>query len=396
MPTLTCRRCHTPLTPVYPGQTEHPLCSPAPTGWIPPNGEHRRATLQLALEHAARGWHVLPLSPDSKRPLGNCRACREDRGTPAHRIEDCPCLPAGAWCHGVRAATTAPHTITNWWQRQPDAIPGIAAGPSGLTLIDIDNHDAPLPDDLATGLLPGIDLAAENIPEALWSDPSAFRDGRDSLRLLTRLRGGEQPWLTSPDHQPVTVDTPSGGRHLWYRAPAENLRQALDPHGIAWQVDIKAGWSYGIVPSAQSRKGTYQFTGGDLTNPGHMPEWLAREVVRVATRQEHRPTPPAQPRPRSYGGNKPGPAAYLTTVINRGSAKLAALTDGRQRALAALAYQTGGLLEWSGLPQGQTTEQLITAGTAAGLTYNTAARTVHRSLTRGLEEPLPGPSKKRP
>lgn len=92
----TCRRCHTPLSPVYPGQREHPLCSPAPKGWIPPDGEHHRRTLQLALAHAARGWHVLPLSPDSKRPLGNCPACRDyDNGKPPHRIEDCPCIPAG-------------------------------------------------------------------------------------------------------------------------------------------------------------------------------------------------------------------------------------------------------------------------------------------------------------
>ncbi|MGH3382659.1 MAG: bifunctional DNA primase/polymerase [Actinoallomurus sp.] len=392
MATLTCRRCGVPLVPVYPGQTEHPLCSPAPTGWIPPNGEHHRRTLQLALEHAARGWHVLPLSPGSKRPLGNCLICREHNGTPAHQIEDCPCIPAGAWCHGVRAATTDPDTITTWWQRQPDAIPGIAAGPSHLTLIDIDRHDAPLPDDLTTGLLPGIDLTAENVPDALWRDESAFRDGRDSLRLLTRLRGGEHPWPTDPGHQPVTADTPSGGRHLWYQAPADNLRQALDPHGIAWQVDIKAGASYGIAPGATTSKGIYRITSGNLDAPGRMPEWLAREVIRAATQREHRPALTARPQPRPAGGNGRGPAAYLTTVIDRGTARLAALTDGRQRALAALAYQTGGLLQWSGLPHDQITEQLTTAGTTAGLPYNTAARIVHRSLTRGLNEPLPEPS----
>jgi Bifunctional DNA primase/polymerase, N-terminal len=400
MPPTACSHCDTPLTTVYPGQTEHPLCSPHLTGWIPPHGEHHRRTRQLALEHAARGWHVLPLAPDSKRPLGNCPACREDQGRPAHRIEDCPCIPAGAWCHGVRAATTNPATITSWWQRQPDAIPGIAAGPSNLALIDIDNHNDPLPDNLATGLLPGIDLTTENVPEALWRDESAYRDGRDSLRLLTRLRGGEHPWPISPGHQPVTVDTPSGGRHLWYQAPADNLRQALyqapknhqTPHGIAWQVDIKAGWSYGIAPGAQSRKGAYRITGGQLDTPGHMPEWLAREVIRGATQKEHRPVTTARPQPRLADGNGRGPAAYLTTIIHRGTTQLATLTDGRQRALAALAYQTGGLLQWSGLPHDQITEQLTTAGTTAGLPWNLAARIVHRSLSRGLNEPLPEPS----
>ena len=27
---------------------------------------------RLALDLAALGWHILPLSPASKRPLGNC------------------------------------------------------------------------------------------------------------------------------------------------------------------------------------------------------------------------------------------------------------------------------------------------------------------------------------
>lgn len=30
-----CRRCRRRLIPVYVGQTEHPACSPTPTGWIP-------------------------------------------------------------------------------------------------------------------------------------------------------------------------------------------------------------------------------------------------------------------------------------------------------------------------------------------------------------------------
>ncbi|GAB3979167.1 bifunctional DNA primase/polymerase [Actinoallomurus acanthiterrae] len=339
---------------------------------------------------AARGWYVLPLSAASKRPLGNCPACRDRNGRPPHRIEDCPCIPAGAWCHGVRAATLDPERIATWWQHEPDAIPGIAAGPSGLVLLDIDTHADTPPADPATGLLPGIDLTAEPISNAVWTDASAFRDGRDTLRLLARLRGGERPWPTDPGHRPVTVTTPSGGRHLWYRAPAANLRQALSPHSIAWQVDIKAGWSYGIAPGATATAGRYQITGGDPAHPGLLPGWLTREVLRIAAARDHRPAPPL-PRPRPARTGARGPAAYLTTVINRGAAELAALTDGRQRALAALAYQTGGLLEWSGLAHDQTTEQLITAGTAAGLPYNLAARIVHRSLTRGLDDPLPEP-----
>ena len=191
------------------------------------------AAARLALELAALGWHMLPLSAASKRPLGNCPACRPRRGTPGHLPEACPCLAGSGWCHGVRAATTDPARVAAWWRREPAAVPGVAAGPSRLVLVDIDAHSSPLPPHLATGLLPGIDLAAEPIPRSAWDNPAQFGDGRDTLTLLARLRGGPRPWPADSEHQPVTTATPSGGVHLWYRAPAAGLRQALaDPKSL--------------------------------------------------------------------------------------------------------------------------------------------------------------------
>ncbi len=347
---------------------------------------------RLALGLAALGWCILPLSPASKRPLGNCPACRNQHSIPGHLANVCPCLTAGGWCHGVRAATTDPDRITAWWRREPKAVPGVAAGPSGLVLVDIDAHGGQHPPARATGLLPGIDLTAEPIPRSAWEDPAAFRDGRDSLTLLARLRGGPRPWPSHPEHQPVITATPSGGVHLWYRAPATGLRQALaDPlgrHGLAWQVDIKAGWSYGIAPGAATTAGTYQIRGGDPARPGRMPAWLTCEIIRATTAAPARPaSSPPLPRP---GGR--GPAAYLAAVIGRGAAQLAAMTDGRKRALSALAYHAGGLLEWSGLDREHVTRQLIDAGTAAGLRVGISVRIVDRAITNGIERPVTPPA----
>ena len=310
----------------------------------------------------------------------------------AHLAGACPCLPAGRWCHGVRAATTDPVTITAWWRRQPRAVPGVAAGPSGLVLVDIDAHGGPPPPNLATGLLPGIDLTAEPIPPGAWADPARFRDGRDTLALLARLRGGPRPWPTGPEHQPVTAATPSGGVHLWYRAPAPNLRQALsDPHGrygLAWQIDLKAGWSYGIAPGATTTAGTYRLRGGDPAWPGRMPPWLAHEVIRATTTARHQPvTPPPLPSP----GSGAGPAAYLAIVIARGANQLAHLTDGRKRALSALGYHAGGLLAWSGANREHITTQLIDVGTTAGLGSAISTRIVNRAITNGIDRPVTPP-----
>jgi hypothetical protein len=283
--------------------------------------------------------------------------------------------------------------ITAWWRSEPRAVPGAAAGPSGLVLLDIDAHNAPLPADLATGLLPGIDLNAEPLDPAAWNH-DRYRDGRDTLQLLARLRGGPCPWPRDPARQPVSTITPSGGAHLWYQAPAPGLRQVLtDPgatgrYGLAWQIDVKAGWSYGIAPEAFAGNGTYQVQRGNLDCPGRVPEWLACEITRVCA------PPPRDTEPAPWTaapGDGPGPAAYLTTVITRGTAELAAMTDGRKRALSKLAYHAGGLLAWSGLDRADITSQLTTAGTNSGLKPCEAARIVKRAIVNGISRPVTPP-----
>lgn len=341
-------------------------------------------SLDLALRLAVIGRHVFPLSPDTKRPFGNCPDCRETPGRAPHRAEECPCLPAGARCHGVRAATTDPARIRAWWAALPRAAVGIAAGPSGLVLIDIDTHTDTPPEQPVTALLPGIDLLTE--PAAHGWEHGPYRDGRDTLRLLTRLRGGPHPWPNDPHHQPVIADTPSGGRHLWYRAPAANLHQAVPPKGLAWQVDIKAGWSYGLAPGTRTVAGTYIHHAGDLANPGHLPEWLAREVIRVCGPRPESPRTPARPLPRAAVGS--GRSNYLRTVLDHGADDLARLKDGRKAALAALAYKAGGYLEYSGLPETDVIDQLITAGTNCGITRRIAERTARRALENGKKRPL--------
>ncbi|MFI6325114.1 bifunctional DNA primase/polymerase [Nonomuraea sp. NPDC050556] len=338
--------------------------------------------LNLAMRLAGYGWHILPLSPTSKRPLANCPTCTPTRGAARHPIDSCPCLPAGRWCHGVRAATTDPDRLTAWWRSQPHAVPGVAAGPSGLILIDLDTHATDPPANAATELLPGIDLTGHPIA----AHAASIRTGLDTLALLARLRGGTHPWPIDPDHQPVVTVTPSGGRHLWYRAPAAPLRQAIGQLG--WQIDIKVGWNYGIAPGATTAAGTYTHRSGHLTAPGYPPTWLAREVARVASpvplQRRHPYPPPRAPRPDGV------PGRYLTTVINRGAAELAKLKlqDGRQRRLSALAYQAGGLLAWSGLPEHQVTSWLIAAGEASDLPTRLAARIVHRALLNGIGSPV--------
>ncbi|MEY9895670.1 hypothetical protein ABIA31_009360 [Catenulispora sp. MAP5-51] len=356
--------------------------------------------LELALHYAALGWHVFPLNPRDKRTMAGCRPCRGVGGRPAHPYETCPCLLTGAWCHGVRAATVDPARLTAWWTAEPRAVPGIAAGPSGLCLIDIDTDHEPLPDDLARALLPGIDLTAEAIPAEAWNNKARFRDGRDSLSLLARLRGESNPWPQGDQHRPVTSATPSGGWHLWYRAPADNLHQVIakttgpSPYGLAWQVDIKAGWSYGIAPGATAGNGLYRILRGDPAHVGTFPAWFATEVVRVASQRTAAPPtqPAAPPRTNHRADHGDRVRAYVEAVLADRIPGIENLDEGRPTALSALAYRIAGHLAAAGLTTDDYTQRLIDAGVRSGLKYRIAERTLTRSIASGRSRPMDIPA----
>lgn len=70
--------------------------------------------LAYALAYAALGWHVLPLEPKSKVPLG--------RLVPRGHLD----------------ATIDTETISRWWRAAPDAGIGIALAATGLVVVDID------------------------------------------------------------------------------------------------------------------------------------------------------------------------------------------------------------------------------------------------------------------
>jgi hypothetical protein len=70
--------------------------------------------LAWALAYAQIGWHVLPLEPGQKQPLGRL-------------------VP-----RGMLDATTDITTIRSWWARHPKAGIGIALAQSGLVAVDVD------------------------------------------------------------------------------------------------------------------------------------------------------------------------------------------------------------------------------------------------------------------
>ena len=75
--------------------------------------------LSAALDYAGRGFAVFPLAVGEKIPL----------------------ISKEAGGHGVHDATTDAAQIRAWWTAAPNANIGVAAGRSGLLLVDVDAKD---------------------------------------------------------------------------------------------------------------------------------------------------------------------------------------------------------------------------------------------------------------
>ncbi|WP_129312314.1 bifunctional DNA primase/polymerase [Streptomyces sp. L2] len=282
---------------------------------------------------AAQGWPVHPLAPGRKTPAANCAACKGRQ----HDPKTCPCPQEGRPCHGFHAATTDPRYIDRWWTQTPASGVGVACGPAGLVVIDIDAHAAPVPD--RGRLLPGIP-----IPDAV--NLTGLASGFDTLALLAALRGQPDP---ASDNSTLRVRTPSGGLHIWYRNPDQAVRFRCSTGSspkvaLAWQVDVRATGGYIIAPTTRTAHGTYQAEGPSRA-PAPLPDWLRTELIRTG----HVITP------------KPRPQTGASGCVPRRSRRK---PDAAQRALAALVAE---VTQCERVPEGAGfTEKLNRAAYTAG------------------------------
>jgi hypothetical protein len=106
---------------------------------------HHSELLEAALAAAARGWPVFALGR-TKRPVANCRPCR-DAGA-GHDRQACECLT----CHGFYAATTDPDRVRAILATVTGGLLAVRTGAvAGLVVVDIDpDHGGRIDRDLMT------------------------------------------------------------------------------------------------------------------------------------------------------------------------------------------------------------------------------------------------------
>jgi hypothetical protein len=289
------------------------------------------ALLRSALAAAALGWHVFPCAAGGKRP-----ALR------------------GNW---QDLATTSPDQVRDWWARAPYNI-GIACGPSGLVVIDLDlPHDVDDDEGAADGALFPL-------------------SGADILSGLARQHGERYPGGT------YIVDTPSGGCHLYFSAAggarARNSAGAVGPH-----IDVRADGGY--VVGAGSRVGGRAYTargGRRPAPPAPLPPWLSRLVAEPTT-----PAPAVPPQWVPAGDPAQG-REYALTALRAETSRVAAAVPGtRNDTLNRAAFSLGQLVTAGLLPPIPVITSLIDAAMHAGLPEEEAIRTVRSGMTGGARKP---------
>src|SRR6266702_2051168 len=243
-----------------------------------PTTETGNRMLLAALDHARRGWRVFPLRPGDKRPA----------------IKD--------W---ETRATTDRERITRAWRAGPFNI-GIATGPSGLVVLDLDQPK------------PGA------IPPAAWRHPG-IRDGGDVLAVLADANDQPLPAET------YTVRTCSDGTHLYFTAPpGVSLRNSAGRLG--WLIDTRAHGGYVVGAGSSVHRRPYSVAHD--TMPATLPSWLAERL----TDPEPTPKPTAATPVQT-------PPAYAAAALRGELDRVLAAGEGtRNHTLNAAAFALGQLV----------------------------------------------------
>ncbi|MET8221862.1 bifunctional DNA primase/polymerase [Streptomyces sp. NPDC005301] len=278
--------------------------------------------LNAALAAAERGWHVFPLRPGGKPPaLHGERTCtRTGECAEGHR----------KW---EQRATTDPDRIRAAWSRASFNV-GIATGPSGLVVIDLDT------------------------PEHKGSADAP--DGATTFAALCERAGHAVP-------DTYRVRTASGGTHLYFTAP-DGVRIGCTAGTIADSVDTRAWGGYVVAAGSSTPTGPYEPLCGREAAP--LPSWL-QSILQPAPKRPQTPSVAVVGQLRRYAD-----VALAAETRNVATAQL----GSREAVLFRAARALGRFVAWGDLPRHVVEQALQEGGEAAGLSASQCRSTLRSAL----------------
>ncbi|WP_434744551.1 bifunctional DNA primase/polymerase [Streptomyces sp. A-14] len=289
------------------------------------------AMLAAALQAAEYGWHVFPLRPADKRPA-------------LHGEPVCPLIGdcAGGHRKWEDRATIDPDRIRRAWADRPFNI-GIATGPSGLLVVDLD------------------------VPKR-----NSSTDTPSGVTTFTALceRAG-QPVPTT-----YRTRTASGGHHLYFTTPP-GARLGNSAGRLGKLIDTRAHGGYVVAAGSFTATGPYTVT--DPTPPIPLPDWLHSLL---ATRKTSRSLTAVASSPRA--------SRYAVAALRAETATVrSAPTGERDCTLLSAARALGRFIAWGDLDRAVVEEALQEAGEAAGLSARQCTSTVRSGLNWSIARNSP-------
>jgi hypothetical protein len=293
---------------------------------------HPSALLSAALAAAERGWPVIPLRPGGKVP-----ALHGERRCP--RTGDC----SGGHRTFEQRATTDPERIERCWAAGAFNV-GIATGPAGLLVVDLDT------------LKP--------------KDKKGTPDGVSNFLALCERAGQAVPTTR-------TIRTASGGRHLYFTAPA-SVRLTNTAGTLASRVDTRAWGGQVVAPGSATPVGPYTLLSDAPV--ANLPGWL-QTALTAPQRPVTAPTPPTVPRDGSR---------LAVAVLERETAAVARTGEGsRHTTLLRAVIRTGRFVAWGDLDRDAVEAAFEAAALSAGLPASDCRTTIRDGLNYSLRTVRP-------
>ncbi len=290
--------------------------------------EPHSALLTAALEAAARGWAVFPLRPGAKRAALHHQT---------HCPRTGPCWDGHA--KPEQRATTDPERIARCWANGPFNV-GVATGPSGLVVVDLDkpkgNGDVDMPDGM-TNLLALCERAGQQLPAT------------------------------------HTVRTASGGWHMYFTARA-GARLGNTAGRLGPLIDTRA-WGGHVVAAGSVVNGSAYIT-SDATPVVALPGWLHAKLTEPTSL-------PAAPSPAAAGdtGAVHSLPAYVRAALMAEEANVRSAREGTRNATLLRAARALGRFVSSGdLAHAVAFAALQVAGETAGMSSSECTATINSAF----------------
>ena len=288
--------------------------------------DHRQANLAAALQLAASGIPVFPV-----------KMCQNEAG----EWEKPPAVRG--W---QQVATTDPVQIQHWWNKFPEAVPGIELRRSGLVVIDADRHDGP-----------------------------------DGVAAMSKLVAGHGDLPGGP-----RTKTAGEGLHLIFKQP-DGVKLGNGEGSLPEGINVRGAGGYIVGPGAVRPDGARYRTAEDAPDLAEafandtipiLPDWLADIIRKGGSNTDPVPT-------QTNGSPGDRERAFAAAALANCVEEIQQAGRGtRNNTLNSVAYRLGRMIARGWIEESAVVDGLLHASHTNGLVTDDGLESVRRTIESGV------------